>query len=110
LMDSEFLVHYLQLREGIALVPALEKAIAGLTDAGLLPPDYVSNHLALTRFLVAERLFAPDGSEPSEAARPVLAQACGHPAYSDLLQSMLEARQAIAAQWQAHFGEILEVE
>ncbi len=109
LVDSEFLIHYLQLREGIALDPALEKAIAQLADAGLLPPEHVERHLTLTRFLVAERLFAPDGSEPSEAARDVLAKACGHPSYSDLLQSLVEARQGIAEQWHAHFDQELEI-
>ncbi|QZH76213.1 MAG: glutamine-synthetase adenylyltransferase [Erythrobacter sp.] len=110
LMDSEFLVHYLQLREGKGLAPALEVAIGGLADAGLLSREHADNHLTLTRFLVAARLFAPDGSEPSDAAKPVLALACGHPDYSDLLQSLLTARQGIAAQWQRHFGERLEIE
>ncbi len=110
LVDSEFLVHYLQLREGKGLDPALEVAIGGLADAGLLPRRARRHHLSLTRLLVAARLFAPDGSEPSDAAKPVLAQACGHPDYSALLQSLLEARQGIAAQWQRHFGETLEIE
>ncbi len=110
LMDSEFLIHYLQLREGIAFDPALEKAIAGLAEAGLLPRGHADNHLALTRFLVAERLFAPDGSEPAEATRGVLAQACGHHSYSDLLQALTEARHGIAEQWKIHFDETLEIE
>ncbi|WP_340588329.1 bifunctional [glutamate--ammonia ligase]-adenylyl-L-tyrosine phosphorylase/[glutamate--ammonia-ligase] adenylyltransferase [Erythrobacter alti] len=110
LVDSEFLIHYLQLREGIALDPALEKAIAQLAEAGLLPPEHAGRHLALTRFLVAERLFAPDGSEPSEAACDVLAKACGHSSYLELLQSMVDARQGIAEQWQRHFDQTLEIE
>ena len=110
LVDSEFLIHYLQLREGIALDSALEKAIRGLADAGLLPDDHAEQHLMLTRFLVAERLFAPDGSEPPKAARPVLAKACGHENYDDLLQALLDARRAIAAQWHRHFEEKLEIE
>jgi len=110
LVDSEFLIHYLQLREGIALDPALEKAIAQLADAGLLPPEHAERHLALTRFLVAQRLFAPDGSEPSPAARKVLASACDHPSYSDLLQSLVKARQGIAEQWHKHFGQALEID
>lgn len=110
LVESEFLIHFLQLREGIALDPALEKAIAALADAGLLSAEHADNHLTLTRFLIAERLFAPDGSEPSETARSVLARACGQDSYADLLHVLREARHGIAAQWLAHFGETLEIE
>ncbi|MBH5321278.1 bifunctional [glutamate--ammonia ligase]-adenylyl-L-tyrosine phosphorylase/[glutamate--ammonia-ligase] adenylyltransferase [Aurantiacibacter sediminis] len=110
LVDSEFLIHYLQLREGIALKPALEKAIGGLVEADLLPREHVDNHLMLTRFLVAGRLFVPDGSEPPAAARPVLAKACGHDSYSDLLQALRNARQNIAEQWHRHFDEKLEID
>ena len=109
LVDSEFLIHYLQLREGIGLEPAVETACASLAGAGLLPAEHARNHLTLTRFLAAERLFAPDGGEPSDAAKPILAQACGHPSYSELLQSLVEARQGIAEQWQVHFNEKLEI-
>ncbi|KLI64658.1 [glutamate--ammonia-ligase] adenylyltransferase [Aurantiacibacter marinus] len=110
LMDSEFLIHYLQLREGIGLDPAIEKACAALAGAGLLPEEHARNHLALTRFLAAGRLFTPDGGEPSDAAKPILAQACGHHLYSDLLQSLTQARHGIAEQWHVHFGEKLEIE
>ena len=110
LVDSEFLIHYLQLREGIALDPALENAIGQLAQAGLLPADHADNHLMLTRFLVAERLFAPDGSEPHDAAKPALAAACGHHSYSDLLQALRQARHGIAAQWNRHFDEQLETD
>lgn len=109
LVDSEFLIHYLQLREGIALEPALEKAIAGLAGAGLLPPEHAEHHLMLTRFLVVERLFAPDGSEPHDAAKPALAKACGQESYAALLETLLEARRAIAIQWERHFDEQLEI-
>lgn len=109
LVDSEFLIHYLQLREGIALEPALEKAIAGLVDARLLPPEHGEHHLMLTRFLVAERLFAPDGSEPHDAAKPALAKACGQETYAALQGALLEARRAIAIQWERHFDEQLEI-
>jgi glutamate-ammonia-ligase adenylyltransferase len=110
LVDSEFLVHYLQLREGVGLDPALERAIGGLAEAGLLPHEHARRHMSLTRFLVAERLFAPDAAAPPEATRPVLAQACGEPDYSSLLQVLAEARQGIAMQWAEHFGEQLELD
>ncbi len=110
LVDSEFLIHYLQLREGIALDAALEKAIRGLAEAELLPSEHVDNHLTLNRFLVAERLFAPDGSEPPKATQGVLAEACGYESYAGLLQALLEARRGIATQWHRHFDEELEIE
>ncbi|MGB3797230.1 MAG: glutamine-synthetase adenylyltransferase, partial [Alteraurantiacibacter sp.] len=110
LVDSEFLVHFLQLREGLGFDPAMEKAIAALAQQGLLPDDYASHHLAITRYLVAVRLFAPDGTEPAEATRSVLAQACGEDSYTTLLQSLARARQGIATQWARHLGETLEIE
>ncbi|RJY09483.1 glutamine-synthetase adenylyltransferase [Aurantiacibacter aquimixticola] len=110
LVDSEFLIHYLQLRKGIALDPALERAIAQLAEAGLLPADYAAHHLSLTRFLVAERLFAPDGGTPSPQARAVLARACGQENYDMLLRSITRTRHVIAGQWQRHFDQQLEIE
>ncbi len=110
LIDSEFLVHYLQLRERLGFDPAMEKAIGTLALAGHLPGSYVHHHLAITRYLVAVRLFAPDGAEPAEAHRAVLAEACGEDSYKALLQSLDEARQGIATQWAEHFGERLEID
>ncbi|MGB3167460.1 MAG: glutamine-synthetase adenylyltransferase, partial [Alteraurantiacibacter sp.] len=110
LVDSEFLVHYLQLREGIALEPALEVAIGQLADARLLPEDYAATHLALTRFLIAERLFAPDGGTPHDEAQRTMARACGEESYAALLQTLARSRQAIAGQWHRHFDQRLEVD
>ncbi|RIV83682.1 bifunctional [glutamate--ammonia ligase]-adenylyl-L-tyrosine phosphorylase/[glutamate--ammonia-ligase] adenylyltransferase [Aurantiacibacter zhengii] len=110
LIDSEFLVHYLQLRERLGFDPAMEKAIGTLASAGHLPESYVHHHLAITRYLVAVRLFAPDGAEPAEAHRAVLAEACGQDSYKALLQSLDEARQGIATQWAEHLGEKLEID
>jgi glutamate-ammonia-ligase adenylyltransferase len=41
LVDVEFLIHTLQLREGKALSPRLSEALAGLIEAGLLPPSWL---------------------------------------------------------------------
>ncbi len=109
LVDCEFLVHYLQLRENIAFSPALEVAIAELAEAGLLPAEFAHWHAALTRLLVSARLLAHDGEMPPETARPVLARACGAEDFDSLLQKLEEARQGVAAQWQRHFDEILEM-
>ena len=111
LMDSEFLVHYLQLREGVGLTPAVDEAIAQLAQAGLTAPEHREHHLSLTRILVASRLFAPDGEEPETAVmRAALAKSCGMADYDALLAAMAVARQGIVAQWEATFGQKLETE
>ncbi len=110
LVDCEFLVHYLQLRENVALVPALEKAMGGLASAGHLPPEFTQHFETITRLLVSARLLAPDSKHPPEAAKLALARACGVKDYDDLLHKFTEARHAIASQWAEHFGEELEIE
>ncbi|HEY0960484.1 MAG TPA: bifunctional [glutamine synthetase] adenylyltransferase/[glutamine synthetase]-adenylyl-L-tyrosine phosphorylase, partial [Novosphingobium sp.] len=61
LVDLEFLVHYLQLREGRGLTPHLGEAVRALVAEGLLPEPLIAAHDDLTRLLVAARLLAPDG-------------------------------------------------
>jgi glutamate-ammonia-ligase adenylyltransferase len=108
LVDCEFIVHYLQLRERTGFSPDLGVAIAELTTAGLLPPAFGAQHDVLTRLLIAARLLAPDGQPPPEAARQVLAHACGASDFSALLHALDEARHGIAATWAETFGETLE--
>jgi glutamate-ammonia-ligase adenylyltransferase len=109
LVDCEFIVHYLQLRDRIAFRPALSQAIAELVDAGLLPASFAANHLLLARLLVAARLLAPDGVEPPAAAQAALARACELPDYAALLHALGEARQGVAQCWAELFGENLEI-
>ncbi len=109
LVDCEFIVHYLQLRERIAFRPGLQQAIAELVDAGLLPASFAANQLLLARLLIAARLFAPDGAEPPVAAQAALARACEQPDYATLLRSLAEARQGVAQCWAELFGETLEI-
>ncbi len=108
LVDIEFLVHYLQLREHKALVPALPDALGGLAKAGLLDPGLVGAHAMLSRFLIAARLLAPDSEEPPPAARSILASACRSGDWDSLLATLAESRAAVAAAWLATFGETLE--
>jgi len=110
LVDCEFIVHYLQLREGIALDPAVDVAIVELANAGLLPADYAQHHAVLTRFLVAARLLVPDGVLPPPAAAEALARACSQPDLASLLRAVHESRQGIAQCWAGLFGEELEIE
>jgi glutamate-ammonia-ligase adenylyltransferase len=79
LVDLEFVVHFLQLRDRIGLVPELPVAIAALGPA--LPGDLAAAHDLLTRFLVMLRLVAPGTSVPAGFVPAVeamlVAGACG---------------------------------
>jgi len=108
LVDCEFIVHYLQLRERTGFSPDLEVAIGELTAAGLLSSRFGEQHDFLTRLLIAARLLAPDGQAPSDRAQEALAQACGARDFAALLRMVEEARHGIAATWAEIFGETLE--
>lgn len=110
LVDLEFLIHFLQLREGVGLSPNLADAIDALVAAGLLPPELREAHDFMTRLLVSTRLLAPDLAEPPPAAARALARACRCETYDALLRSLGEARHAVAAAWQHVFGLELEME
>ena len=110
MVDCEFIVHYLQLREGVGLKPGIEVASRELARAGLLPDWFADCFLTLARVLIAARLFTPDGQEPPPAARIALAEACGESDYDALLNTIADARRAIALQWTAVFGETLETD
>ncbi|MGH6787080.1 MAG: glutamine-synthetase adenylyltransferase, partial [Novosphingobium sp.] len=110
LVDVEFLVHFLQLRDGIALEPAIPAALAALVAAGLLPASMREAHATLARFLIAARLLAPDSREPPPAARAVLAEASGCADWKSLLRALGQARRTVAAAWSQTFGETLEIE
>jgi glutamate-ammonia-ligase adenylyltransferase len=109
LVDLEFLIHFVQLRERTGFDPHLGRAIAALADAGLLPAALVSAHDLLTRLLVATRLLAPDLAMPPEPGASVLARACGHETPAALLQAFDEARHEVAKAWADAFGEELEI-
>jgi glutamate-ammonia-ligase adenylyltransferase len=108
LVDCEFIVHFLQLRERTGFTPDLGRAIAELTGAGLLPAEFGAQHDLLTRLLVAARLLAPQGQPPAEGARRMLAAACGARDFAALLRAVAEARHGVAETWAETFGETLE--
>ncbi len=108
LIDIEFLVHFLQLRDRIGLTPDLGAAIEALTGAGLVAPELGEAQAVQTRFLVAARLLAPDAALPPEAAREVLASACGPGDWDALVAVLAESRAAVAVCWEQAFGEPLE--
>ena len=109
LVDAEFIVHYLQLRDHIALEPSIPVALAALVKAGKLNPAILEAHRALARFLIASRLLAPDGTEPDPGAKAVLASACESGDWRSLTEKLAESRRVLAAAWTATFGEELEI-
>ncbi len=110
LVDLEFLVHYLQLRERTAFTPDLTEAIRRLSASGLTD-SALAEHLALlTRVLVGGRLLAPDLALPTGAAADVLAQQTGTADMADLLRALTQARQGVARAWAHAFGEALETD
>ncbi|WP_427963949.1 bifunctional [glutamine synthetase] adenylyltransferase/[glutamine synthetase]-adenylyl-L-tyrosine phosphorylase [Altererythrobacter sp.] len=110
LVDLEFLVHFLQLRDRTALTPHLEQAVGQLVEQGLLPPELVEAHALMTRLLVAGRLLAPDLNVPTPAAAQALARACRMDSLDALLIALGKARQEVAAAWRATFDTELELD
>ena len=110
LVDLEFLIHYQQLRTGHGLQPDLAAALRELVERKLLPAALIPAHEHLTRFLIAARLLAPAGEDPSPAAREALALACEYGDWEDLLAGLQNARAAVATAWHDTFGEQLEIQ
>jgi glutamate-ammonia-ligase adenylyltransferase len=110
LVDLEFLLHYLQLREGRGLTPDLGAAVLQLVEVGLLPHALIDAHALMARLLVASRLLAPDAALPPPAAQAILARACGQPDMTSLLDAFRQGRQGIAAAWADTFAMELETD
>jgi glutamate-ammonia-ligase adenylyltransferase len=109
LVDLEFILHYLQLRDHVALEPDLGQAVSALEAAGLLRPGLRAAHDLLARLLVVVRLVAPDAMYPPLASRCIVAQACGLSDWDTLLDAVLTARQQIALAWASVFDQFLEM-
>lgn len=110
LVDVEFITHFLQLRDGVGLTPALPAALGQLVAAGLLPAAIIEAHAVLSRFLIAARLLAPESAAPQPAACAVLARACGAENWAGLLAAIGTARRCVAACWEQIFDQTLECE
>ena len=108
LVDLEFIVHYLQLRDGVGLVPQLGSAVDALIGAGLLPEALRSAHDTMARVLIAARLLAPDGEEPPPAARAILAKTSACDDWDCLVTRLDAARDAVKAAWLAGFEVAVE--
>lgn len=99
LVDLEFCVHLVQLRDHVGLQPQLSKAIADLVAAGLVDPGLGAAHDLLTRMLVTLRLVAPSSQNIDEASRELVALRCGAEDWESLLADYASARQCVAHEW-----------
>lgn len=106
LVDLEFLIHYLQLRDSAAMTPRLEEALAMLE----LPASLSFAHGLMTRLLVGTRLLAPDLMPPGAAPGAILARLCEAEDFNTMLAQFAGARAEVAATWQTLFDEKLEIE
>jgi glutamate-ammonia-ligase adenylyltransferase len=104
LVDAEFTVHLLQLREKAGFDPDLDNAIAALTGAGLLGAGFADAFALLTRMLITLRLVSPDSGEPAEASQPLVARRCGHGDWPSLIAAYDAARALIAHEWRRVAG------
>jgi glutamate-ammonia-ligase adenylyltransferase len=98
LVDLEFLVHFVQLRDRTGFGPDLAQAIAALTNSGALPPGLAEAHACLTRFLVLLRLVAPGASVPVNFAAPVeamLARGLGAANFAEVAEQLTQAKAAV---------------
>ncbi len=98
LVDLEFAIHTLQLIHGKGLDPRLERAIAGLAEAGLVDPAIDLDMRLLLSLLVTLRLVA-QGCQPATASRQLVAEACGQPDWQTLLEAERAARHRITSFW-----------
>ena len=110
LVDLEFFVHFLQLRDGVGLIPDLGAACQALATNGALSPAIREAHDLMTRMLVAGRLFAPDGGYPPEASRDLVARAAGCADWQTLLRQFAQARATVGGEWRRVFASELEIE
>ncbi|MCX7863617.1 MAG: bifunctional [glutamine synthetase] adenylyltransferase/[glutamine synthetase]-adenylyl-L-tyrosine phosphorylase [Novosphingobium sp.] len=109
LVDLEFIVQFLQLRERCALIPDLGEAVRALAAMGLVDQALAEAHDCMTRFLIAARLLAPDSGIPPPAARDALAKACRCGDWEEVEARLAAARRQVAQSWKAAFDEALEI-
>jgi glutamate-ammonia-ligase adenylyltransferase len=103
LVDLEFLVHFLQLRDGIGVGPDLGAAISSLTAAGRLPDGLAEAHDMLTRFLVLLRLVAASSAVPAgftQAVEAMLARGMGAASFPAVVEQLALAKTAVRLAFQ----------
>ncbi len=108
LVDLEFIVHFLQLRDGLGLTPDLPAAISALAAAGLVAPDLGVAHDLLTRFIVLLRLAVPGTTPPAQftpAVETMLARGTGLADFAALSDAVTLGKHQVELAWQAVFGQ-----
>jgi len=105
LVDLEFVVHFHQLAQGIALSPDLAIALAALAAAGLVPAALGDAYALLTRLLMTVRLVAPTLAEPGAATRAIVARACGASGWEALMRDVDAAKARVREAWGAMVSE-----
>lgn len=109
LVDLEFLIHFVQLRDRTGFAPDLATALDLLVQAGRLPAGLGDAHAVLTRMLIGTRLLAPGLDVPPPAAAEALAKTCGEQDLKGLQSVFNEARRIVAAAWHEILGTTLEI-
>ncbi len=99
LVDLEFAVHVLQLRERTAFSPHLAEAVDMLIARGMLPGTMRDAHDFLTRLIVAVRLIAPGAQLPPDTTQPILAAAVGCGDWSEVIATLDTTRHDVRAAW-----------
>lgn len=105
LVDLEFIVHHLQLRERRALTPDLRLALAELAMDGLLPVDLADAHDDLSRFLILLRL--ADTQVPASfpaAVEAMFARGLMCDTFAEVQDRLALARAAVRLAWDRHLG------
>jgi glutamate-ammonia-ligase adenylyltransferase len=100
LVDLEFAVHVAQLTRRTGFDARLDRAIAELVAARVLPAGLGEALDLLTRLLVTVRLVAPDTQEPAPATRALIARALREPDWAAVLASFARVRETVAIAWQ----------
>ncbi len=112
LIDIEFIVQFLQLRDHRHLTPRFRDALAGFAADGALSTALAPAHALLTRALIIDRLIyrASHGPvpEPPEAAQALMARACGQSDAVALRAALQAAKIIVRAQWTAIFNTTRE--
>ena len=104
LVDVEFIVHFLQLRERTGFTPDLGAALGVLAAAGHVPAALPAAQVTLTRVLAVLRLVGP---LPRRVAAPVaalLAQATGTADLAAAEREVGLAKAAVRAAWSDVFA------
>ncbi len=98
LVDLEFLVHFVQLRDRIGFGADLGAAIAALTASGALPPGLGDAHDLLTRFLLLLRLVSPGADVPAgfaPAVEAMLARGLGATSFPTCIEVLTLAKSTV---------------